>query len=360
MAKSTQWREVQLLDASSASAPFPAQVLPHSFEDIGSTEPRKQDFRLKQPAQFVSDLRRFSCAMLQCPAAPAQAISRVLRLSPQVFHTLRRESAPSEGSAPIENTSALAPSLTAAGLAPSYKQQGILKERLQLRRAGEALSWTPHHSLCGIQHAEPPEDSPDALAASIVEATAALEELSKSCFAACCEEAGVSAKDMLSQIGDHGYTPSASSKGKGKSVLNLYHYFNDDECDEEPCREHADPGLLTLLCRSTNAALQVRIPQRDSNTSVESRGYEPVWRDVEAAMDLAATHEMKEVAEQPGLVLLVIVGETLERLTQGRLSACQHRVVKVAGDRLNLAYEMRPRVNVWHPWEAAATPCEGG
>ena len=47
-----------------------------------------------------------------------------------------------------------------------------------------------------------------------------------------------------------------------RMIIMIIMMFNEAGCDEEPCREHADPGLLTVLCRSTNEALQVYIPQR--------------------------------------------------------------------------------------------------
>lgn len=277
-----------------------------------------------------------------------------------VLSRLSSESAASGGDA-ASASKGLGASIRAAGLAPVYKLQGSLKERLQLRRTGAAL----HTSAEVVAGLPPTSNRPDsvfaddsslaAAAEALADATAAFEAISSSCFEAWCHEAGVPADEALQQFGDAGYAPSSCS-GKGKSVLNIYNYFNEQSCDEEPCREHADPGLLTMLCRSTNAALQVRLPLPDE-TADQASDYEDVWRDVESAMDAAAKNAQIGSShgnlEASGFVLLVIVGETLERLSGKRLAACQHRVARAAGTRLNMAYEMRPRVNVWHPWKSS-------
>jgi len=259
----------------------------------------------------------------------------------------------------------LGASITMAGLAPVYKQQGNLKERLQLRRAVAAHgATTPDAELVASPCSKSsPSTHTDnfclaGAAAALVDATTALESVSRSCFEAWCTEAGVPAEVALGQFGDLAYTPAgAGGSGKGKSVLNIYHYYNEEACDEEPCREHADPGLLTLLCRSTNAALQVRLPL-SGEAPAQVVAYEDMWRDVEPAMD-AAVHAAPspsccEESDGSGFVLLAIVGETLERLSGKRLAACQHRVARAAGTRLNMAYEMRPRINVWHPLESVS------
>lgn len=74
-------------------------------------------------------------------------------------------------------------------------------------------------------------------------------------------------------------------EGKGKSVLNLYHYFNLETCDEEPCRSHADPGLLTVLCRSTEPGLQALHPLKPGGAPGQPAAYEDSWCDLEPMMD---------------------------------------------------------------------------
>merc|ERR1712048_294757 len=136
---------------------------------------------------------------------------------------------------------------------------------------------------------------------------------------------GLREKDLCSMM-------TQSTGAKAKSVMNLYYYF-EDETDLEPCREHADPGLVTLLCCSSSAAgLQIRLPL---HSSAEPTGpeycnmwrpecaltYSETWYDVEPAMDAC----LRQCA--PGsTVLLAIVGEALERLSGFRFPACRHRV----------------------------------
>ena len=68
-------------------------------------------------------------------------------------------------------------------------------------------------------------------------------------------------------------------------VLNLYHYFNSPTCDEEPCRSHADPGLLTVLGRSTKAGLQAVRPLTPGKVPGRPASYGEEWLDLELLMD---------------------------------------------------------------------------
>ena len=53
------------------------------------------------------------------------------------------------------------------------------------------------------------------------------------------------------------------------------------------------------------------------------------------------------------MAFVILVGETLERLSGGWHPACVHRVKPTEGQpRFNMAFELRPRCNVWHPWRS--------
>lgn len=348
------WRGVRPLPADALTLPLPEAPEAHELEAGARLDGAVPGLRLRRPADFVADLEKLGFALVRCPAAVAEPIRSALRFSPPVLAALHEEAAAGAGEEGLEGA------IAAAGLAPVYKRQSCLKERLQLRRAearGSRRASTEaarHRDEIGIDVTGNNLDD-DAAAALLVEATAALEAVCMSCFQGWCGEAGVPAGEALAKFGDRGFaTPDVGGRSKAKSVLNFYKYFNDEACEEEPCREHADPGLLTVLCRSTNPALQLRLPVARGR----SGAYEDVWRNVEPAMDAAALNGQGRVGQD--CVLLVIVGETLERLSGGRLAACQHRVAKVVGPRLNLAYEMRPRQNVWHPWPAAGSaPARG-
>lgn len=277
---------------------------------------------LAEPAPFVADLRRFGYALLRCPQALAAPVARALR----------------DGAKLLEAVGGPATQQTAirAGLSLSYKQQANLKERLQIRRL----------HVCPEDASQPQEP-----VAAISEALTAFEAVALASFQAWCEVLGLPVKEALESMADKALGGSSDGQeergegaGKGKSVLNLYHYFNNEQCADEPCREHADPGFLTVLCRSSNAALQARLPRRAGGAPGIPAEYEDEWVDLEPQMDAGG-------AADGEVTLLIAVGETLERLSGGTFASCRHRVARVEGLRFNMAYELRPRLNVWHPWQ---------
>lgn len=75
----------------------------------------------------------------------------------------------------------------------------------------------------------------------------------------------------------------AAKAAKAAEVLNLYHYFNS--CEEEPCRSHADPGLVTVLGRSTLPGLQAVLPVKPGGAPGRPAVYEDHWCDLEPLMD---------------------------------------------------------------------------
>lgn len=50
----------------------------------------------------------------------------------------------------------------------------------------------------------------------------------------------------------------------------------------------------------------------------------------------------------------VLPGETLERLVGKQIKGNLHRVVKGEGSRLNLTFEIRPMIAIYHPWGSEA------
>lgn len=146
------------------------------------------------------------------------------------------------------------------------------------------------------------------------------------------------------------------------SVLNIYKYFNGDgghgEPDARNCPEHTDPGFVSVLAKGTADGLQI----------ATGRPY-----DVACCTGLTAFHgadgadpsiEVGPAAEslewvtiepmmQPNQVV-VLVGESLRRLTGGALPACLHRVVQneARQERMNAIYELRPSVNIFQDWAA--------
>ncbi|CAE7236418.1 ftsH [Symbiodinium sp. CCMP2592] len=283
-----------------------------------------------EPKAFVEELTRQSFAIVSCPAD----VARPVRLAMQRAEALLGISA-------------------ATGLCLNYKRQKDLKQRLQVRRTGNGL------------HAA--EDDPAILSSSFE----VMEAVAQVSMEAWCDSQGFPSQAAKSHFGDlsfgeEGYPEQGhgdpGTSAKGKSVLNLYHYFNEDP--EEPCRQHADPGLVTVLCcSSTRKGLEVRLPLEPGGAPGLPATYDEEWQDVEAAMDLRRTDA--QVSQDPSnsapeaFCFLVIVGETLERLSAGHHPACLHRVARTSEPRFNMAFELRPRCNVWHPWQQLLAPQSG-
>uniref|UniRef100_A0A0G4G7U0 Fe2OG dioxygenase domain-containing protein n=1 Tax=Chromera velia CCMP2878 TaxID=1169474 RepID=A0A0G4G7U0_9ALVE len=131
----------------------------------------------------------------------------------------------------------------------------------------------------------------------------------------------------------------------GKSTFNVYHYFNKPEEDggkeevEEGgnCSEHIDPGLLTVLSCPEIPGLEIFDPHASEWTLVEPRLLQ------------------ESLTEQAGgQVLLVLAGQSLSRLSGGRIWGCLHRVStppEASGKpRVNMVYEVRPSVPLYYSW----------
>lgn len=256
---------------------------------------------------FVRELTQQSFAVVAMPAPLASPVAAVFA-APQ--HLLGRSGA-------------------AGPLVWSFKRQGELKERSQVRRVSF--------------EAGDPED----LLWSSFEV---MERLAAEAMTAWCAVADVPSEAARRSFGDLSFAAEEATHqelGKGKSVLNLYHYFNSPS-DEEPCRPHADPGLLTVLGRSTCAGLQAVRPLTPGKAPGCPASYGEEWLDLELLMDDLGR------GQAPHVPFLVLVGETMERLSGGWHPSCVHRVKRFeepgGSGRFNMAFELRPRCNVWHPW----------
>lgn len=116
-------------------------------------------------------------------------------------------------------------------------------------------------------------------------------------------------------------------KKSSLSILNIYNYFNELNNTEENCVKHVDPGLLTVLTKGSKKGLEVF--DSDKND----------WYLIE--------NVMKENQ------LIVIIGESLELLSNRRMHGLLHRVGHFEeGSRLNIAFELRPRKHIFHPWNS--------
>ena len=131
------------------------------------------------------------------------------------------------------------------------------------------------------------------------------------------------------------------------SVLNVYRYFNSQPSSTEKppeseysknCRQHIDPGLITILGRGDSPGLQLFLPYSSGGRGEgEERGE---W--------VAAEEIVKEDE------WLILVGESLEMVhnrmvkekeSSSPFTSSLHRVVEGKRERTNIIFELRPRVN---------------
>lgn len=272
----------------------------HWLDDLG---------KFLEPEAFIDELTHQSFAVVAAPARLASPVAAVFA-APQGL---------------LGHSGANGP------LVWSFKRQGELKERSQVRRVSfeagdpEDLLWASFEVM-------------EQLAAEAMDAW-------------CAATMEVPSEAARRSFGDLSFAAEEATHqelGKGKSVLNLYHYFNSPTCDEEPCRSHADPGLLTVLGRSTKAGLQAVRPLTPGKAPGRPASYGEEWLDLELLMDDLGR------GQAPHVPFLVLVGETMERLSGGWHPSCVHRVKRSEepGERrFNMAFELRPRCNVWHPWQ---------
>jgi len=131
---------------------------------------------------------------------------------------------------------------------------------------------------------------------------------------------------LMAAYGDQDPLP----EGKvSTSVFNIYHYYNTLEVkDTINCRQHIDPGLITVLSRGTISGLQISDPSYPQAEWIVIENY-------------IAPNEV-----------VVIAGETLKLVTGGRVKGCRHWVGKNTRSRVNMAFEMRPSYPIYWPWDS--------
>eukprot|EP01116_Phalansterium_solitarium_P010583 TRINITY_DN2551_c0_g1_i1.p1 TRINITY_DN2551_c0_g1~~TRINITY_DN2551_c0_g1_i1.p1 ORF type:complete len:285 (-),score=2.21 TRINITY_DN2551_c0_g1_i1:141-995(-) len=149
--------------------------------------------------------------------------------------------------------------------------------------------------------------------------------------AACCVDLMLDSLQLPADQRRAFYTqfcdPPQLPPGKfGTSVFNVFHYFNSEEArDAENCAAHVDPGLITVLAKASAPGLEV---------------FEPcLSRYCINVEQFLGDHDV-----------LVLNGESLHRLSDGQFRGCLHKVGKSTVPRINLTYELRPRVPVYYPW----------
>eukprot|EP01120_Amphizonella_sp_Union-15-10_P012334 TRINITY_DN5456_c0_g1_i2.p1 TRINITY_DN5456_c0_g1~~TRINITY_DN5456_c0_g1_i2.p1 ORF type:complete len:257 (+),score=45.24 TRINITY_DN5456_c0_g1_i2:98-868(+) len=123
---------------------------------------------------------------------------------------------------------------------------------------------------------------------------------------------GINHSELMSVYGDPN-PPKLSS-----SVLNVFNYFNSSDIEKTVnCREHIDPGLITVLGKGTVGGLLVRDPTRSDVT----------WISVEDLMEPSD--------------VIILTGQTLNFLTGGKVEGNLHWVGKNTSSRVNITFELR-------------------
>jgi isopenicillin N synthase-like dioxygenase len=87
--------------------------------------------------------------------------------------------------------------------------------------------------------------------------------------------------------------------------------------------EHVDPGFITVLGKANVNGLEFL----DSDNN---------WVELEPLM--------KEND------VIVLIGETFQRLSDGKYKGALHRVGRGDRSRYNLALEVRPKIPIYHAW----------
>lgn len=126
-------------------------------------------------------------------------------------------------------------------------------------------------------------------------------------------------------VGEHWFATHVTTNPT--TLFRIFHYPPHGGGDDDwGVREHTDYGLLTVLAQDASGGLQVRAP---------SAGGRGGWIDVPAEPD----------------VLIVNLGDMLERMTKGLYRSTPHRVRNAADHgRLSFPFFLDP------DWDATVTP----
>jgi isopenicillin N synthase-like dioxygenase len=239
---------------------------------------------------------------------------------------------------------------------------------------------------------------------SLVEGAAVMRRIAVHALTALLRGAGVDPTGVLE--GCVAETDSCASV----SVLNIYHYFNKpadgggagdvehsagaaatgeaatgaaEAAVAANCPVHTDPGLVSVLARASAKGLEVAVGrQKVTACCAGTNGFHSVATDghvstTSTTCDMgerdggggsgdeggggSAKGEENDGAEwvcgeslYNDNQVMVIVGESLCRLTGFLLPACVHRVVhnEDGRDRINAIYELRPSVHIYEEWGA--------
>jgi len=148
------------------------------------------------------------------------------------------------------------------------------------------------------------------------------EEIALLCLEEICKSANVPFRELMDKYGDPSPMPMDAFS---TSVFNVYHYFNtESSADSCNCIPHVDPGLVTVLAKATTPGLELQHPITETWTIIENY--------------IQDNH------------IILLPGETLQRLTDNQFKGNLHRVGKASRDRINLTYEMRPKHPIYYPW----------
>lgn len=112
------------------------------------------------------------------------------------------------------------------------------------------------------------------------------------------------------------------------SVMQLALYSNTKDDKVLPCHEHADAGILTL-CLLPQPGLQAYDVDHDK------------WIDCGGATSSSSG--------SPAGSAILLYGDTLSRLSGGRISVTLHRVVNTGVPRVSLIYKLRGRPDLTGP-----------
>lgn len=139
-----------------------------------------------------------------------------------------------------------------------------------------------------------------------------IHALAKEILQYVAKELGLESKTLLHLIEEK----PLPNTGKSHSLLRLLHYYDAEPKEEQcGCGIHEDLGLLTLLPRANVPALEV----------FDFRKGE--WIDIESQMGPTD--------------VLVMVGESLSKISNGYYVPCPHRVRQPTEARYSAVYQVR-------------------